>query len=104
MFLGNGIRYRQNSDGYPYIFDPGLINGDVTDIARCQTTSVIQDGGLQTGSTMFLWNGMRHNRNSNGYPDIFDHARTCVRSANIVRHQQTTDFKMADCTPEVKCF
>jgi len=72
MFLGNGIRYRQNSDGYPYIFDPGLINGDVADIARRQTTSVIQDGGLQTGSTMSLWNGMRHNLNSHGNPGIFD--------------------------------
>ena len=104
MFLGNGIRYRQNSDGYPHIFDHGLVNGDVADIARRQTTSVIQDGGLQTGSRMFLWNGMRYQRNSNGYPHIFDHGRTSGDTADVVRHQRTSDFKMADSKPEVECF
>src|SRR5664279_2991319 len=35
-------------------------------IARRRPTTGIQNGGLQTGSTMYFCNGMRYQRNSNG--------------------------------------
>ena len=35
----------------------------------------------------FLWNGMRYQRNSNGYPDIFDHALVSGDVADIARRQ-----------------
>ena len=53
---------------------------------------------------MLLWNGMGYQRNSNGYSHIFDHARTSGGTADVVRHQRTTDFKMAESKPEVECF
>jgi hypothetical protein len=38
----------------PHIFDHARINGDTADIARRRPTSAIQNGGLLTGSTLYL--------------------------------------------------
>jgi hypothetical protein len=69
------MRYRRNSNGYPHIFDHARTIGDTASIGRRRPTTEIQNGGLQTGSRMFVWNGMRYRRNSNLYYHIFDHAR-----------------------------
>ena len=45
MFLGNGMRYPRNSNGYPHIFDDARATGDTADIVRRQPTTVIQNGG-----------------------------------------------------------
>jgi hypothetical protein len=52
-------------------------------IARRRPTSEIQHGGHQSGSTMYLWNGMIYRRNSNGLTHIFDHARTTDATPDI---------------------
>ena len=47
---------------------------------------------------------MRYPRNSNGYPHIFDDARTTGDTADIVRRQPTTVIQNRDSKPEVECF
>ena len=67
MFLSKGMRYRRNSNGYSYIFDHILISGDTVDLVRRRPASLdhaFQDGGLYTGSTLYLLNRMRYHRNS----------------------------------------
>jgi hypothetical protein len=44
-----------------YIFDYARINGDTDDITGCRPTIEIRIGGLKTGSTLNLCNGMTVN-------------------------------------------
>jgi hypothetical protein len=55
---------RRNSNGFSHIFDHARISGDTADIARRQSTSEVQNCGLQTGSTLYLWSGMTYRQNS----------------------------------------
>jgi hypothetical protein len=66
------LTYRRNSNGFTHIFDHSRTNGGNADIVRCRPTSTMQNGGHQTGSTLYLRNEMTYRRISNGYPDIFD--------------------------------
>jgi hypothetical protein len=59
-------------------------------IARRRMTTEIQNGGHQTGSTLYLRNGMTYCRNSNGFTYIFDHARTNGDSADIARRRPSS--------------
>ena len=79
---------KRNSIGYPHIFDHARLTADAADIARRRPTTGIQNGGLYTGSTLYLCNGMRYQRNSNGYPDIFDHARLIADTADVGQCRQ----------------
>ena len=57
----------------------------------------------ETGSILHLRNGMRYRRNSNGYPDIFRHAKFTKVTGDIVRQVLLHYFNMADTKPEVDC-
>ena len=65
----------------------------MSDIARCQPTTIIQNGGLKTGSRMLVRNRMRYRRNSKGYPHIFDHARTVGDTVSSSRRRSTTEIQ-----------
>jgi hypothetical protein len=58
-------------------------------IARRRPTYAIQNGGRQTGSILYLWNGMTYRRNSNGFTHICDHARTNGDTANVAQRRPT---------------
>src|SRR5664279_4427399 len=80
---------KRHSIGYPHIFDHARLIADAADIARRRPTTGIQNGGLYTGSTLYLCNGMRYQRNSNGYPHIFDHGRLIADTGDIARRRPT---------------
>jgi len=94
LYLWNGMRYHRNYNEYPHIFDHARTIGDIADIGRRRPTTVIQNGMLQTGSGMFLRNGMRYRQYSSGYPHIFDHVRISGDTADLVRRQPTTHWNM----------
>src|SRR5664279_1232801 len=87
---------KRHSIGYPHIFDHARLIADAADIARRRPTTGIQNGGLYTGSTLYLCNGMRYQRNSNGYPHIFDHGRLIADTGDIAprRPTETVGFSL----------
>jgi hypothetical protein len=56
--------------------------------ARSQPTSGVQDGEHQTGSILYLWNGMTYRRNSNDFTHILNHARINGDTADIARQYE----------------
>ena len=62
-------------------------------IARRRPTSEIQNGGHQSGSTLYLWNEMTYRRNSNGFTHIFDHARINGDIADFFRRRPTSEIQ-----------
>jgi hypothetical protein len=64
LYLRNGMPYRRNSNSFTHIFDHARTNGDTADIVRRRPCSEIQNGGHQTGSTIYLRNGITYRRNS----------------------------------------
>jgi hypothetical protein len=100
------MSYRRNSNDFTYIFDHARTNGYTADTVRRRPTTEIQNGGHQTGSTLYLRNGMTYRRNSNGFTQFSTMPELKVTPPtlpDVGRTAQLKIFKMADCRPEVDC-
>ena len=81
--------YHLNSNGYPDIFDHARTTCDTGDIAWRQPTTVIHSGGMvESGSTVFIWSGMRYPANFNRYRHILDLAQITCDTADIARRRK----------------
>ena len=78
----------------PAHFRQRLSTGDYADIVQhyndnCLTAADSRKPKWRpiTGSSLYLWTGLRYQRNYGGYTDIFDHARFTSHTAITVRRR-----------------